>query len=64
MAVLDRRSSSPHLRFLQVALALTALSCLPSVITPDDVGTKTALVALHVLAAAIIVPVLARHAHR
>ena len=34
-----------------VAVALTALSCVPSVILPDDAGTKLALVALHVLAA-------------
>ena len=44
-------------------MALTALSCVPSVVWPDDAATKVALVALHVLAAAIVVPVLVRHAH-
>jgi hypothetical protein len=34
----------------------------PSIAMPDDAGTQIALVALHVLAAAIIVPALARHA--
>jgi hypothetical protein len=49
-------------RFVQSTVALAALSCLPSVAMPDDAGTQIALVALHVLAAAMIVPVLARHA--
>jgi Family of unknown function (DUF6069) len=44
-------------------VALTALSCVPSVAMPSDTATKVALTALHLLAAAIIVPVLMRHAH-
>jgi Family of unknown function (DUF6069) len=63
VAGLDRWSASPRRRFVQVAVTLTALSCVPSVTMPDDVTTKVALVALHLLAAAIIVPVLLRHAH-
>ncbi len=47
----------------KTAVALTALSCVPSVTWPDDAATKLALVALHVLAAAIVVPALVRHAH-
>ena len=39
---------------------LTAMSCVPSVALPPDVATKVTLVALHLMAAAIIVPVLAR----
>jgi peptidoglycan/LPS O-acetylase OafA/YrhL len=62
LAVLNRRSDRPRHRFLQVTAALTALSCVPSVAMPPDAGTKAALVAIHLLAAAIIVPVLARHA--
>jgi len=62
LAVLNRRSSSARSRFVQVAVALTVLSCIPSITLPDDAGSQIALVALHVLAAAIIVPVLARHA--
>lgn len=62
LAVLNRRSSSPRRRFLQTTAALTALSCVPSVASPPDVATKVALVAMHLLAAAIIVPVLVRHA--
>ena len=63
LAGLNRWSAAPRRRFVQVAVALTALSCVPSVAMPDDVATKLTLVALHVLAAAIIVPVLLRHAN-
>ena len=62
LAVLNRRSAAPRRRFLQVTTALVVLSCVPSVALPPDAATKTALVALHLLAAAMIVPVLARHA--
>jgi hypothetical protein len=64
LAVLNRRSRSARRRFLQVTAALTALSCVPSIAWPDDAATKVALVALHLAAAAVIVPVLARHAER
>ena len=63
LAVLNRRSRSARRRFLQTAVALTALSCVPSVTWPDDAATKLALVALHVLAAGSVVPALVRHAH-
>jgi peptidoglycan/LPS O-acetylase OafA/YrhL len=64
LAVCNRRvRTSARRRFLQVTTALTALSCVPSLSWPPDVATKTSLVALHVLAAAIIVPVLVRHAN-
>jgi hypothetical protein len=62
VAGLNRWSSSARTRFVQVAVALTALSCVPSVAMPDAAGSQVTLVALHVLAAAIIVPALARHA--
>jgi peptidoglycan/LPS O-acetylase OafA/YrhL len=63
LAVLNRRSRSARTRFLQTAVALTALSCVPSVSWADDGASKLALVAVHVLAAVIVVPALARHAH-
>jgi hypothetical protein len=63
LAVLNRRSHAARRRFLETTAALTAASCIPSVAWPDDVATKVALVAMHLLAAAIIVPVLARHAN-
>ncbi len=63
LAALNRRSGDARRRFFQVTAVLTALSCVPSLAWPDEVATKATLVALHLLAAAIIVPVLARHAH-
>lgn len=63
VAVLNRRSRSPHRRFVQTVVALTTLSCVPSVALPPDTATKAALIATHLVAAAIIVPVLARHTH-
>jgi NAD(P)-dependent dehydrogenase (short-subunit alcohol dehydrogenase family) len=60
LAVVNRRSSAPRRHFLQTTAVLTALSCIPSITWPDDGATKLALVAMHLSAAAIIVPVLAR----
>lgn len=64
LAVLNRRSRDAGRRFLQATVALTVLSCVPSVALPPDAATKMALVVMHVVAAAIIVPLLARHADR
>jgi hypothetical protein len=63
LAVLNRRSSAARRRFLEATAALTALSCVPSLVWSDDVATKVALVAMHLLTAAIVVPVLVRHAN-
>jgi hypothetical protein len=63
LAGLNRWSAAPRRRFLQAGVALTALSCVPSVTMPDDLATKVALVALHLLAAAVILPVLLRRAN-
>lgn len=59
-AALNRYSNHAQRTFTLVAVVLTALSCVPSVALPPDVATKAVLVATHVLAAAIIVPALAR----
>ena len=59
-AILKHRSVAPARRFVQVAAALTALSCVPSIALAHDIATKLALVTTHLVAAAIIVPVLAR----
>jgi hypothetical protein len=59
-AMFKRRSHDPARRFVQTAVALLALSCMPSIVVPSDLATKVALVGTHVVAAAIIVPVLAR----
>jgi hypothetical protein len=63
LSQLNRRSSAARTRFIQVTALLTALSCLPSVALPDDFASKIALVVTHLVAAAIVVPALVRHAN-
>ena len=63
-AMLNRWSGQPRRWFVGAAVVLTVLSCLPSVASPPAVATKVVLVATHVLAAAIIVPALARQTRR
>ena len=63
LAVLIRRSSAPRHRFVRITVGLTALSCVAPAAFADTAASKTALVVLHLLAAAIIVPALARQAH-
>jgi hypothetical protein len=62
LAVLIRRSSAPRQRFIRITAGLTALSCVAPAAFADTTASKIALVALHLVAAAIIVPVLARRA--
>ena len=64
VALLLRRSTAPRQRFVQIAIGLTALSCVAPLAFADTVASKFALVGLHLVAAAIIVPVLARYADR
>jgi hypothetical protein len=59
-AALNRYSSDAYRWFVRTAVALTALSCVPSVALPHDAATKIVLVTTHVVAALIIVPALAR----
>ena len=47
-------------RFVVVATVATALSLIPALAAPDDTATTAVLVAAHLLAAAIIVPILGR----
>lgn len=63
LALLNRSSASPRRRFLQLTIGFTALSCIVPVAFAATPSSKIALVALHVLAASIIVPVLVRHAN-
>jgi hypothetical protein len=62
LAVLIRRSSAPRQRFVRITAGLTALSCAAPAAFADTTASKIALVGLHLLAAGIIVPVLARRA--
>jgi hypothetical protein len=63
IAVVNRRSSAPRRRFFQASIGLAALSLLAPAAFADTASSKIALVGLHLVAAAIIVPLLARHAH-
>jgi hypothetical protein len=47
-------------RFLAVATVLVGLSLVPPITAPDDTATTVVLVGAHLVAAAIIVPTLAR----
>jgi peptidoglycan/LPS O-acetylase OafA/YrhL len=62
LALLNRRSYAPRQRFAQFAIGLTAISCVAPAAFADTTASKIALAALHLVAAAIIIPVLARHA--
>ena len=63
-AGLHRYGTQPQRWFVRTAVVLTAASCVPSVNYPPDVATQVVLVATHVIAAAIIVPALARSIRR
>jgi hypothetical protein len=47
-------------RFVAVCAVLTAASMIPSIAEPDDTATKVVLVATHLVAAAVIIPMLVR----
>ena len=64
VALLKRRSAAPRQRFVQIAVVLTALSCAVPLAFADTLASRFAPVGLHLVAAAIIVPVLARYADR
>jgi hypothetical protein len=63
VALLNRRSSAPRRPFVQVTIGLTAISCVAPAAFADTTASRVALVGLHLVAAAIIVPALARHSH-
>lgn len=59
-AALRRWSARPAERFLRVAIALTAISLVPPVLTGANAATVTTLCLLHLVAAAVMIPALAR----
>jgi hypothetical protein len=64
VVVLNRRSIVPRRRFIQIAVTFTALSFLAPGLGGDDIASKIGLIALHLLAATVVVPVLARQTVR
>jgi peptidoglycan/LPS O-acetylase OafA/YrhL len=59
-AVLSRKARRPRASFVRTAVALTALSFVPDLTFGFDAGSAATLIALHSVAAAIVVPALAR----
>lgn len=59
-AALLRWSASPAERFVRIAVTLTAISLVPPFLTEANAATITALVVLHLVAATVMIPALAR----
>lgn len=59
-AALLRWSARPAQRFVWTAVSLTAISLVPPLLSGANAATTTALLALHLVAATVMVPALAR----
>jgi hypothetical protein len=59
-AVLRRRSSRPAALFTRITIWLSAASLIPPVLVDAHVSTKILLIATHLIAAAIVIPVVAK----
>jgi len=58
-AVMARKARRPRSTFVRTAVVLTVLSFVPDLTFGFDTGSAATLIALHTLAAAIVVPTLA-----
>jgi amino acid transporter len=59
-AAMARKARRPRSTFVRTTVALTVLSFVPDLTVGFDAGSAVTLITLHVVAAAIVVPVLAR----
>ena len=59
-AALRRWSSRPAERFVQTTVTLTAMSLIPPLLSEAATATTIALIGLHLVAAAVVIPTLAR----
>ena len=59
-AVLARRAKAPRRTFIRTTVVLTVLSFVPDLLSDTAPATKALLMATHVVAAAIVIPTLAR----
>ena len=59
-AALLRWSARPAHRFVRTAVSLTAISLVPPLLFGADTATTTALIGLHLVAATVMIPTLAR----
>jgi hypothetical protein len=55
-----RFASNPRRTFVRATVALTALSVVPDLTFPMSVDTRVSLATLHLVAAAIVIPAMAR----
>ena len=55
-----RWSARPAERFVSTAVSLTAISLVPPVLSQADTAATTALIGLHLLAAVVMIPTLAK----
>lgn len=60
LGVLMARLLRVRRQFLVVAVVATGLSLIPAIALADDVATRAVLVAVHLLAAAVVIPSLTR----
>lgn len=63
-AVMQRKATHPRATFLRTAAALTLLSYVPDLTFGFDAASAVTLIALHTVAALIVVPVVARRLTR
>ena len=59
-AVCLRWSARPAERFVRTAVSLTAISLVPPLLSGANTATTTALLGLHLVAATVVIPTLAR----
>jgi Family of unknown function (DUF6069) len=59
-AALRRWSARPAVLFVRTAVSLTAISLVPALVSGANTATITALLALHLVAATVMIPTLAR----
>ena len=59
-AALLRWSARPAERFVWTAVSLTAISLVPPIVSGANTATTTALLGLHIVAATVMIPTLAR----
>ncbi|MFG1925414.1 DUF6069 family protein [Cryptosporangium sp. NPDC048952] len=59
-AVLARFASHPRRAFVRTTVALTVLSLVPDLLADADPSTKALLMVTHLVAAAIVIPAVAR----
>jgi hypothetical protein len=60
IALVLRRTRAPRTAWIRTTVALTVLSFVPDVLADATVATKALLILTHIVAAAIVIPAVAR----